>query len=66
MAFLAVDPDGQELIFRYKPYRRDDRYWSSSYYASRNHFAIGLPPGSIAKLIGRELSWKDEAVELKD
>ena len=66
MAYVCVDPDGQELIFRNKPYRCDDRYWAFSYYGTRDRFAIGLPPGSIAKLIGRELSWKDEAIELKD
>lgn len=27
---------------------------------------IELPKGSIKKLIGRELSWKDEPVELKE
>lgn len=27
--------------------------------------AIGLPKGSIKKLIGRELTWEDEPVELK-
>ena len=27
--------------------------------------AIILPPGSIAKLIGRELTWEDEPYELK-
>ena len=66
MAFVCVDPDGQELIFRNKPCRCDDQYWAFSYYVSREHFAIELPKGSIAKLIGRELMWSDEPVQLKD
>lgn len=27
---------------------------------------VSLPKGSIKKLIGRELSWEDEPVELKE
>lgn len=61
MALLAVDTDG-EWIFDSKPVR----------YIEKNHFlretivdsAIELPSGSIKKLIGRELTWEDEPVEI--
>lgn len=60
MAWVAVDESGLEAIYEGKPYRAHDCIWLStlSY--------VGLPSGSIKKLIGRELSWKDEPVELKE
>ncbi len=32
----------------------------------KHHMGITLPKGSIKKLIGRDLTWEDEAVELKE
>lgn len=59
MAWLAVDKNGFEAIFKEKPYRMFGCVWeSTSSYA-------GFQPGSIKKLIGRELTWSDEPVELK-
>ncbi len=57
--WLAVDYNGVEKAFWHKPSKckmhgkwRGDR--------------MALPKGSIKKLIGRELSWEDEPVELKE
>lgn len=58
MAYLACDKDGTEMIFDIHPYRREDDWCSAGDY-------VYLPHGSIAKLIGRELTWEDEPVELK-
>lgn len=58
MAFVACDEDGYEYIFSEKP-ERDECEWVT-YYSDR----IQLPSGSIRKLIGRELTWEDEPVEL--
>lgn len=60
MAWLAVDKDGDEYIYRDKPGRQINNYW----YAGEDHF-VELPKGSIKKLIGKELSWDDEPVELR-
>lgn len=60
MAWLAVDKNGWEFIYRDKPCRQFNTYW----YAGEDHF-VELPEGSIKKLIGKELSWGDEPVELK-
>ena len=60
MAWLAVDESGLEGIYEDKPYRAHDCIWLSIL------DWVGLPPGSIKKLIGRELSWSDEPVELKE
>lgn len=60
MAWLAVDNNGNELIFQFHPRKNKVRYlplYSYSMY-------VKLPKGSIKKLIGRELSWEDEPVEI--
>ena len=57
MAWLAVDGDGEEYIYTVEP-ERSEGFW--------NCFeSIQLPKGSIKKLIGIELTWQDETVELK-
>lgn len=53
------------------PYRKSQRHkWASLWSTDPNdplpEGAIELPKGTIKKLIGRDLSWKDDAVELKD
>ena len=58
MAWVAVDKIGEKLISRTEPFRVGD-YWIG-------YSIFYLPKGSIKKLIGRELSWSDEPVELKE
>ena len=75
MAWVCVGYSGEELIFSNKPHRKIcknefqiddydiiDRYWIDDKYCSY----LNLPKGSIKRLIGRELSWDDEPVELKE
>lgn len=57
MAWVAVDKIGEELISRTESFRVGN-YWIGD-------SIFHLPKGSIRKLIGRELSWSDEPVELK-
>ncbi len=59
MAWLACDEDGYEYIFSEKP-ERDEGEWVT-YYSDR----ISIPYPSIRKLIGKDLSWEDEPVELQ-
>lgn len=78
MAWVAVDKDGKEWIFAYKPYRKDGNrslyklydpsYWSDEDVSEYGNEDTGilLPKGSIKKLIGRDLTWQDEPVELKE
>ena len=64
MAWLAGDKDGTECICSTESYQD----WEDFKWCIENIFdscAIGLPKGSIKKLIGRELTWEDEPVELK-
>lgn len=58
MAWVAVDKIGEELISRTEPFRVGD-YWIGD-------SIFHIPKGSIKKLIGRDLSWSDEPVELKE
>ena len=60
MAYLCVDKDGTEYILETTPIRRGD-YWR----LSKGWRYCELPPGSIAKLIGRELTWEDEPVMIE-
>lgn len=53
--FLAVDNDGTEWIYKYEPQRGE-----FSFDPHGIGHGIMLPPGSIKKLIGIELSWEDE------
>ena len=64
MAWVAVDRIGREGIFDRKPVR-DLNSWTDASYVF-NDSEICLPRGSIKKLIGRDLTWEDEPVELKE
>lgn len=61
MVWLAVDKNGTECISSTKPYRRT--YVENIFFGS---CAMGLPKGSIKKLIGRNLTLKDEPVNLNE
>ena len=60
MAWIAVDEDGDEFIYRSEPYR------SQNYWHMCDNYFVELPKGSVEKLLGRKLYWKDEPVELKE
>lgn len=63
MAFVAVDKDRSEWIYEAKPTRQSyNDVWRCE---GELDSMIELPKGSIRKLIGRELTWEDEPVELK-
>ena len=64
MAWVAVTKQGREFISMCKPTRVTDE---DNYYGWKDTFTeISLCSGSIKKLIGRDLSWNDEPVELKE
>lgn len=65
MAWVAVDKDRTETIFTDKPCRMYDDVEDCEYWDITSGLFEILPKGSIKKLIGRELTWKDEPVELK-
>ena len=60
-AWLCVSYVGIELMFASKPHKIDSCWQDNNGYCK----CLELPKGSIKKLIGRELSFSDEPVELK-
>ncbi len=64
MAWLAVDKDGSEHICSTEPYRDIEDLWCVE--NTPDSEIVRLPKGSIKKLIGRNLTWNDNPVELKD
>lgn len=72
MSWLAVDKSGNEHIFAEKPCRNESNaLWICSvvYFNGQRFANTGccyFPKGSVKKLIGRELFWSDEPVELKE
>lgn len=79
MAFAVVNKSGLECLFNEKPIRKKDFWkpsvigqtstlndWGDEEYEDLYDDWVSLPKGSIKKLIGRELTWKDEPVELKE
>ena len=70
MAWLAVNKKGTELITPGKPVRGWGYQWeySEEVYVESElgsvSIEIELPKGSIYRLIGKELTWDDEPVEL--
>lgn len=61
MAWVAVDKNGEEYIYNEKP-DRGDKYFDPFGLL----YCFSLPKGSIKKLIGRDLTWEDNPVELKE
>ena len=57
MAYLAVTSKGNEVIYKNKPNRKENSYWSYS------GESITLPHGTIRKLTGKDLKFEDEPVE---
>lgn len=69
MAWLAVNKNGDEIISPDKPTRWSDEWadmeeiWVEGE-CRQMDMAFVLPKGSIFRLIGRKLTWKNEPIEL--
>lgn len=71
MAWVAVDKDGRECIYQFRPNRGDNEFRPkirNNKFIPLHEYSVwmSLPKGSIKKLIGRDLTWNDEPVELKE
>lgn len=63
MSWVAVDAKGEEYVYSKNPFKAlGCSFWSVSDWSES---LVCLPKGSIKKLIGRDLTWEDEPVELK-
>lgn len=65
-AWLCVDHDGTEMIFSAKPIRdpNTNSYWTLHTTNASEQHCVELPNGSIEKLIGKKLTWKNEPYKL--
>lgn len=68
MAWVAVDKDGNEAIFAFKPVMNGKYWhdWQITIEMETFDSLIPLPKGSIKKLIGKDLTWEDNPIELKE
>ena len=69
MAYLAVNKDGSELVSSHDIERavinyKQQGFWQRKIFSEPGNKVI-LPKGSIKKLIGRDLTWDDEPVQIK-
>ena len=68
MAWLAVNKDESEVIFNEYPFNcmcgMEADEWLCQDQHGENLGTVFLPKGTIKKLIGRELTWEDEPVEI--
>ena len=61
MAWLCVDKDGTEVVCSEHPILLKSGMWSTTIMNEE----VELPTGTIKKIIGRELTWSDDPVEIK-
>ncbi len=69
MAWVAVDKDGDEIICEGKPERIVKHgYWEylTTIEGELMNFVMCLPKGSIKKITGKEISYKDEPIDLEN
>ena len=71
MAWVAVDNNGNEKISMGKPFRGWGSMWEyeeevciESEWGTVSTI-IDIPIGTIEKIIGKKLTWKDDPIELK-
>lgn len=60
MAWLAVDKDWSETVFSGKP-TRDGDIWGPTL---QDDQCVDIPKGTIKKILGYELNWENEPVEI--
>ena len=70
--YLTVDEDGTETAFRIRPHRATsivDDYgdtYSTGVWEEQSPAWIPLPKGTIEKIVGYKLTWKDEPFPLDE
>ena len=64
-AYLAVEPNGNELIFS-EPPRRFDEYSTCGWFSnSDSSQCVSVPRGTIKKITGKTITWEDEPIKLE-
>ena len=65
MVWLATDKDGDECIYASRPSRDKNTWYTPASYEDDSGYFMYIPKGSIKKLIGKDLTFDDEPVELE-
>lgn len=63
-AYLAVEPNGNELIFS-EPPKRIDKPYECGWYSNGSSQCVYVPRGTIKKITGIDITWKDEFIKLE-
>lgn len=69
VTYFAVDSDGTEVCFNEEPIRKCENgfnMWTTPegiYYDQNN---VCLPRGTIKLITGKDLTWEDEFIMIKD
>ena len=70
MAYVCCNPDGNEIIWQYKPIRDysflKEGTWQYGFEDGVEPNSVWLPKGTIKKILGFEISWEDDCVDIGD
>ena len=64
-AYLAVEPNGNELIFSETPCRIDEHSTCGWFCSSNSTECVSVPRGTIKKITGKAITWEDELIKLE-
>ena len=64
-AYLAVEPNGNELIFSEPPRRFDEHSTCGWFCSSNSSQCVPVPQGTIKKITGKSITWEDEPIKLE-
>ena len=64
-AYLAVEPNGNELIFSEPPRRFDEHSTCGWFCNSNSSQCVSVPRGTIKKITGKSITWNDEPIKLE-
>ena len=63
--YLAVEPNGNELIFSEPPRRIDEHSTCGWFCSSNSTQCVNVPRGTIKKITGKTITWEDEPIKLE-
>ena len=64
-AYLAVESNGNELIFSEPPCRIDEHSTCGWFCSSNSSQCVSVPRGTIKKITGKTITWEDEPIKLE-
>ena len=63
--YLAVEPNGNELIFSEPPYRIDEYSACGWFCSSSSSQCVYVPHGTIKQITRKSITWVDEPIKLE-